>query len=107
MTQESELAAYCGLYCVACEVYQGKVKDAALLLQKILDTNLCVQRVMAHERFPNVQKALTFLVEKFGRCEGCSKGGGDPYCNIRKCCETKGLSICIECDKVTCKELSL
>jgi len=107
MAQESELVAYCGSYCVACEVYQGKVKDAALILRKVLDTNLCVQRVMARERFPDVQKVLTFLVERFGQCEGCRKGGGDPYCNIRKCCETEGLTFCIECDKVTCEELSL
>ena len=107
MAQESELVAYCGLYCVACEIYQGKVRDAALILRKALDTNPCLQRVMVRERLPDAQKVFSFLIKRFGQCGGCRRGGGDPYCNIRKCCEAKGLSFCIECDKVTCEELSL
>jgi len=100
MAQEALLVAYCGQYCDACEIYHGKVKDAALELPKILETNRCVQRFVARE-------GLEAFLKVFGECKGCKRGGGDPLCEIRKCCVSKHLNLCIECDMVTCEKLSL
>lgn len=106
MALESAMVSYCGQYCDDCEVYQGRIREVALQLGKMLAIR-CVQQVMVLEGFPDAQKMLEFLVDRFGQCVGCKKGGGNPYCEIRKCCSSKGLNLCIECDVVTCEKLSL
>ena len=107
MAQETLLVAYCGEYCEACEIYRGKIKYAALELRKILETNRCVQRFVAREGFSSLQKGLEALLKVFGECNGCKRGGGNPLCEIRKCCISRHLNLCIECDVITCEKLSL
>jgi len=43
---------------------------------------------------------------KFRCKKGCQKGGGSPFCKIRKCAQKKTLEGCWDCNEFeTCKEL--
>jgi hypothetical protein len=43
------------------------------------------------------------MIAAFGKCTGSQKGGEDPECQIRKCCEDKGFRTCAECSTVPCE----
>ncbi|MDD1767558.1 MAG: DUF3795 domain-containing protein [Methanomassiliicoccales archaeon] len=81
-----ELAAYCGLYCGACETYRAwKEKDAALLMKEAAESGRPVEEI---------------------RCDGCKSADVMFWCRqcrIKKCASGKGLEFCSECSDFPCR----
>lgn len=80
-----KLAAYCGLYCGACEVLIA-IKNKTLE-QKAREWNRQPEDLM---------------------CEGCKSSVVNDFCSqctFKTCAEGKGISFCYECPEYPCKEL--
>ena len=111
---DTELIAYCGLYCNDCHGYNGKIPDLARDLRKEL-RNAKYDK-FAHfiskysfgkdyKNYDECYKVLGAMV-KFRCRKGCKNGGGSPFCKIRKCAQKKDYDGCWECkDFETCKKL--
>jgi len=111
---DTNLIAYCGLFCNDCHGHNGRIPDLARDLRKEL-------REAKYDKFANFISTYSFgkdfkgydecykvlgAMVKFRCRKGCRAGGGSPFCKIRKCVLKKELDGCWECDKFeTCKEL--
>jgi len=103
-----ELAAYCGIYCGACDIQQKRISSAGNELKKVLDTYefaSFASQVPGLENYDAFYKTLNTLINFFGQCAGCQKGGGPPDCQIRACCKEKGYQTCAECDSYPCDKV--
>jgi len=109
-TENNDLIAYCGLYCGECFGYKGIVPDLARDLRKEL----------RQAKFDRVAQAIPFKeFQHYGECydclgalvrlrckKTCRGGGGPPFCEMRKCCQKKGIDGCWECEEFeTCTKL--
>jgi len=105
--QNKELVAYCGLCCLDCFGYKGKVADLARDLRKELRESKFKNFAdfMSQTSFGRIYKDYDLCYEVLGamvkfRCrKGCKAGGGPPTCKIRKCCQKKNLEGCWKCDE--------
>ena len=114
MADNSDLIAYCGLYCGDCISHKGKVADLARDLRKELraakfDKTAAFLATIpffeAYKHYDECYQVLGTLV-KFRCKKTCKGGGGPPFCKMRKCCQKKGIEGCWECgDFETCEEL--
>jgi hypothetical protein len=113
MSGNRNLIGYCGLYCGACGIRQGKVKEAAGNLRKVIGA-YGFDKIMPElakwepsmQHYAEFDKVMDGLVKLFGECPGCAAGGGDPTCVIRQCCQPKGYVACVECKEMeTCEKL--
>ena len=111
---DEDLIAYCGLCCGDCFGYQRKIADLARDLRKEL-------RQAKFDRTAEFLSANSFFgvfkgyrqcyevlgaLEKFRCKKACRGGGGPPFCEMRKCCQKKGIEGCWECDGFeTCEKL--
>ncbi len=105
-----ELAAYCGLYCGACDIYQQRIGQSGKELKKVLDAyrfNEIATQVPGLENYETFTNVLNTIVTIFGQCSGCPKDGGPPQCEIRTCCREKGFRTCAECSSVPCEKLKI
>ena len=116
--QETELTAYCGLYCGDCIRYRSKAADLARdLLSELQDTefnkyaevkSVSMNKAEELKYYQECCKVLAAIVEL--QCnEPCRVGGGCPTfsCQIVECCQKKGLEGCWECDEFEeCQELA-
>jgi hypothetical protein len=101
------LIGYCGLYCGACGIYQGKIKHAVENLHNVI-TAYGFDKVMPElakwepslQHYPEFDQVMNGLVKLFGECPGCVAGGGDPTCVIRECCKPRGYATCAECGEM-------
>jgi hypothetical protein len=110
--REAGLAAYCGLYCGACAVYQGKFKEAARSLQGLVQAYKVAEWAPDAAKFIPALKGYSEFEGVLGwlaafDCQGCLAGGGDPECPIRICAKGKGLAGCWECDEEPCEKLEM
>jgi len=107
------LIGYCGSYCGACGIYQGRVKQAVENLRKIISyygfdkmTADLAKWEPAFQHYKEFENVMDGLVKIFGECPACEAGGGDPNCAVRMCCKEKGYTTCAECaDLETCEKL--
>ena len=106
----AELAAYCGLYCGACSIENGQIRNAAKELQGMLKAYgypqwapTLAEFVPATKHYPEFDGVLEWLTTQ--ECGGCLAGGGNPQCAIRICAKEKGFAGCWECTEVTCEKL--
>jgi len=108
-----KLLGYCGLYCGACGIHQGRIKQAVENLRKTIYAygfnkiaHELVKYEPAFQHYEEFEKVLDGFEKTFGECPGCFAGGGDPSCIIRLCCKQKGYAVCVECAEMgTCKKL--
>ena len=112
--EDSNLIAFCGLYCGDCHGYAGKIPDLARDLRKEL-------REIHYDKFASFISTYSFgkdfknydecykvlgAMVKFRCRKGCRGGGGSPFCKIRKCVQKRELDGCWECTEFEkCKEL--
>ena len=109
-TERTELVAYCGLYCGACAIKNGQIRDTAKALQQMLKAYgyaqwapMMAEFVPATKHYPEFEGVLAWLMAQ--DCEGCLAGGGNPACAIRICAREKGFAGCWECAEVACEKL--
>ncbi len=109
----SKLVGYCGLYCGACGIHQGRIKQAAENLRRVIGAygfdKMAPELAKWEPAFkchPEFEKVLDGYVKLFGDCPGCVSGGGDPSCQVRECCRQKAYASCAECSEMdTCEKL--
>lgn len=106
----STLAAYCGLYCGACAMKNGQIRDAAGTLQRMLQAYdyaewapMVAEFVPATKHYPEFEGVLEWLMAQ--DCPGCLAGGGNPACAIRICAKDKGFAGCWDCTEVACEKV--
>ena len=109
------LVGYCGLYCGACGIYQGRIRQAVENLRKIISAEFPSFNKIAPElakwepafqHYTEFENVLNGFVKVFGDCPGCVKGGGVPNCVVRECCKQKAYTTCAECAEMdTCEKL--
>jgi len=108
MTQEgANLVAYCGLYCGACAIRQGKFVEAAKQLQELCQAYGVagwapemvgyVPAMAGYGQFEGVLDWFTTF-----DCTDCRAGGGNPDCKIRVCVKERGLDGCWACADLPC-----
>jgi hypothetical protein len=108
------LVGYCGLYCGACGIYRGRIKQAVENLQGVIRaygfdkmSSELAKWEPSLQHYKEFEQVMNGLTKLFGECPGCAEGGGDPTCEIRICCKQKGHTICVECTEMdTCKKLT-
>jgi hypothetical protein len=111
INSKTDLVAYCGLYCGDCFSFKGTIADLSRDLRKEL----------RQAKFSDIAKGIPFKeFKKYKECyeclgamvrlrckSACKGGGGNPFCDIRKCCQKKEFDGCWECDEIeTCKKLN-
>jgi len=107
------LVGYCGLYCGACGIYQGKIKQAVENLRNIIRaygfdkfTSELTKWEPAFQHYTEFENVMDGFVKMFGECPGCVMGGGPPDCAIRECCKQKAYTTCAECAETkSCEKL--
>jgi Protein of unknown function (DUF3795) len=114
MKKDLDVIAYCGLCCLDCHGYIGKIPDLARDLKKELRKVKyekfadAISRLPFGKPFENYQQCYDLLgaMAKFRCKKGCRNGGGPPFCKIRKCCQAKKIAGCWECSEPeTCENL--
>jgi len=108
-----DLVGYCSLYCGACGIYLGKIKQAVENLRKIVSAygfdkiaSELAKWEPAFQHYTEFENFMEGLVKMFGECPGCIKGGGDPNCAVRECCEQKAYTTCPVCPEIErCEKL--
>jgi len=107
------LVGYCGLYCDACRIRQGKIKEAVNNLRDII-ASYGFDNVMpelanwepSFKHYGEFTQVMAGLVKMFGYCAGCFENGGDPNCKVRLCARQKGYRTCTECGEAqSCQKL--
>jgi hypothetical protein len=112
--EDEKLITYCGLCCLDCFGYSGKIPDLARDLRAELKranygkfakavSSLSFAKALAD--YDKCYDVLGTMV-KFRCTKGCRNGGGPPFCKIRRCSKKKGYEGCWECAEFeTCEKL--
>ncbi len=109
-----ELVGYCGLYCGACGIRQGRIRQAVENLRKVVSAygfDKAAPELAKWEpafgHYAEFEKVLDGFAKLLGNCPGCVAGGGDPGCVVRQCCKQKAYATCAECGEMdTCEKLA-
>lgn len=113
-TDSSNFVGYCGLYCNACGIRQGKIRTAVKNLRSII-SHYGFDKMMpalakwepSFQHYGEFTQVMDGLVKMFGECPGCLQSGGDPDCKVRTCAKEKGYRTCAECSEAeTCESLA-
>mgnify|MGYP002155000190 CR=1 FL=1 len=104
--KESELIAYCGLYCRLCDYYTGRIRDSARRLLEVVEKHselkIFAEASKAFD-FEDFVKGVKWLSSEMSPCVGgCRAGGGWGDCPLRRCCVERGLRFCFECENFPC-----
>jgi len=114
MPSKSEMIAPCGLYCGECPSYTGIIPDLARDLRKALRTyrydriSAALSELPFFKEFEDYDKAYVVMgaLVRMRCSKGCRAGGGNPFCDMKKCTARKGFSGCWECNETKeCKKL--
>lgn len=113
MSDPTGLVGYCGLYCEACDIYQGAFKERVEQLRDIIK-RYGFDKAMpeltkwepSFKHYKEFESVLDGLIKMFGSCPSCLGDGGDPDCKVRQCAKQKGYTTCAECNEAfTCEKL--
>jgi len=100
------LVGCCGIYCGACPFYRSEIPELSKRLKEVLKEEKFRKIAVSFEwvgDYREFKKWINFLAK--AKCEGCQVGGGNPFCNIRKCCRKREIKSCAECEEFPCKKL--
>lgn len=101
----TEDIAYCGLCCEKCFLRKGEIAGLAKELRRALREEKFAKMSDGMSKFFKELRDYDACYLTLGamvklRCnKNCREGGGNPFCNIRKCCVKKGYDGCWECDE--------
>ena len=106
----TQLHTHCGLFCGACAIMNGQIRDTAKMLEAVLNAYsygewapTLAEFVPAVKGWGEFEGVLEWLTTQ--DCPGCLAGGGNPACAIRICVRERGLAGCWECDEEPCSKL--
>jgi len=107
------LVGYCGLYCGACGIHQGRIKQAVENLRTIINAygfdKFAAELAKwepAFQHHKEFEEVMDGYVKLFGQCPNCLNGGGNPECAVRQCCKQKAFATCAECAEMdTCDKV--
>jgi hypothetical protein len=109
-TNVADNVSYCGLYCGACGMGNGEIRDTAGDLAALLQmydyadwTPAVVEFVPAVKHYTEFEHVLEWLTTQ--SCAGCRAGGGNPTCAIRICVRERGFTGCWDCPDDGCEKL--
>ena len=109
----ASLVGYCGLYCDACRIRQGKIKEAVNNLRDTI-ASFGFDKIIpelanwepSFKHYVEFKQVMDGLVKMFGYCAGCFENGGDPNCKVRLCARQKSYRTCTECGEArSCPKL--
>ena len=103
---DTNMIAYCGLYCKNCHGNNGRIPDLARDLRKELREahyDKFAEFISTYsfgKDFKNYEECYKVLgaMVKFRCKRGCKNGGGSPFCKIRKCAQKKEIEGCWLCE---------
>lgn len=110
----ADLVGYCGLYCNACGIRQGKIRNAVENLRSTI-ASYGFDKIMPElsqwepslKHYNKFDQVMNGLVKLFGECPSCLQGGGDPNCKVRTCANQKNYRTCTECREAeNCENLT-
>lgn len=112
---DTDVVTYCGLCCLDCPGFKGRIPNLARDLRKEL-------RATKYEKFADFASKEPFgkalknykecyetlgFMAKFRCMKGCRNGGGPPFCKIRSCCNKKEFVGCWQCEEFeSCEKLN-
>ena len=104
-TEGKRLDSPCGIYCGACAIESGTVRDAARRLQELIDVYGISEWAgyAGLENYEGFAKGLQWFMKC--DCPGCRAGGGWPDCPMRKCTQEKDIEFCYQCSDFPCEEV--
>ncbi|MCF7858158.1 MAG: DUF3795 domain-containing protein [Candidatus Cloacimonetes bacterium] len=91
----NEIIAACGLICSECNAYKATINDDMNLREKTAEFWSTIYGSDIATEDINCLGCLTDGI-KFSHCK---------FCEIRKCCEIKGLPNCAHCPEYSCDKL--
>jgi hypothetical protein len=111
MKEETDLLAYCGLYCGDCAGYSGDIAEAAQHLKQTVERykfHQTAKHLFAKELhdYESLRKMIDFMTQL--KCpKPCrQKTVDEAKCEILKCCRQRGFYACHECtDFESCNKL--
>jgi len=101
-----DLVAPCSDYCGGCGQYNGLISETAKQMRELADLYAFAFRFEGVFGFKQFLKGLEWFIDN-ARCPGCRLGGGPSWCEVKKCCTQKGLSVCFECKEFPCSEFKV
>ncbi len=118
MAEPRSLVTYCGGFCGACWIGNGKIREMAENLEKTLKGWAVPQRAQtlagakpAAAHYSEFERVLDWVQAQ--TCQGCRAPGsiclwGDSACFVRDCAREKGVRGCFECSEdATCEKISM
>lgn len=108
-----DLIAYCGVSCGTCARWRdySEFRTLAAVLAEWADAQGFQYWVPDEAKefdYNEFRKGLDFFSKKdtWLVCQNsCRSGGGNPECEIRKCCEDRELVLCFDCEEFPCEKV--
>lgn len=108
--QPDDLVCYCGVHGTTCASWRENLtfREVASLLLRWCDAQgfpHWMPDTVKEFNFGEFRKGLEFFSNNGSWlvCQKCCRdGGGNPECEIRKCCRGRNLTICFECNDYPC-----
>ena len=99
-----DLVTYCGLYCGLC-AQRGRIPRQAEVLRESMAKEGYEFWGKELPGFDKFWRFLTDLCDPDKGCPGCRKGGGPPFCSIRKCARERKVDVCVFCEEYPCNRV--
>ncbi|TET45828.1 DUF3795 domain-containing protein [candidate division TA06 bacterium] len=111
--KSEDLIAYCGVSCGTCARWcdYSEFRTLAAVLAEWVDAQGYQFWMPTYAKdfdYTEFRKGLDFFSrnDTWLVCHNCCKGGdGNPECEIRKCCEKRGLNLCFDCEEFPCDKV--
>ena len=97
---EEKYLGCCGLCCENC-LLRATIGPKAAGLRDEMRRMGFDRFGSAIPKFPEFWAFLSDMAEHKG-CDGCGDGGGNPFCEARKCAGEKGVAFCATCAEYPC-----
>lgn len=98
---------FCGIWCGSCPAGNGSIVELTRRYEETVKKNNMEKWAPKDFDFKEFMKGLASL-QKVPLCQGCLKGGGNPFCVIRMCAKEKKISNCGQCELLmSCKNFEM
>ena len=103
MEKQGGSIAVCGIYCGACPLFQGRIRESATSLLDWLDGlnfgDVASFILPPEMNYPAFREILSAIASR-EQCEGCREQANQ-LCPIKLCAKSRNMTSCAECDDFT------